>query len=113
MSIETVKREDITEEYMKAILDREPHDHEIVEKENGTLFVWKANSTLRFLVDNKIVDLTIIVNRLEQNGFGKNSEPYRRLYRDLGYSLRAYWEVFYWELNNDKTDEYVYGSVTG
>ena len=35
-----------------------------------------------------------------------NSEMWRKLYRDLGYSLFGYWEIFYWEANNEKAAEY-------
>jgi hypothetical protein len=41
-----------------------------------------------------------------EKGYTKNSEIYRKLYRDMGYSLSGYWEVFYWDVNNEKVDEY-------
>jgi hypothetical protein len=39
-------------------------------------------------------------------GYDKNSEVYRKLYRDIGYSLEGYWEIFYWEVNNPIASEY-------
>lgn len=33
---------------------------------------------------------------------GKNSEVYRKLYRDMGYSLYGYWEI-----NNEDAGEYI------
>jgi hypothetical protein len=39
-------------------------------------------------------------------GLGKNDESVRKLYRDMGYSLSGYWEIFYWEMNNEDADQY-------
>jgi hypothetical protein len=29
------------------------------------------------------------------------------MYRDMGYSLYGYWEIFYWEMNNDYAQDYI------
>ncbi len=29
------------------------------------------------------------------------------MYRDMGVSLFGYWEIFYWEMNNEKSQEYI------
>jgi len=80
------------------------HDHEIVKDEHGTLR-WRPNPSVRLMIDTKINlnDLIILMNEL---GYGKNSEVYRALYRNMGYSLFRYWEVFYWEANNPQASEY-------
>jgi len=39
-------------------------------------------------------------------GLTKNSEPVRKLYRDMGYSLSGYWEIFYWDVNNEEAEDY-------
>lgn len=101
----------LLEDYMKEILQREPHNHEIIERDG--ILRWKENSSIRFLFDKNIIDLNHVVSELLDKGFDKNSEPYRQLYRDLGYSLYGYWEIFYWEGNNRHTLDYVYESVTG
>jgi len=102
-----VDRKDITEEMYVEILKREPHDHPIVKDEHGRLR-WLENRSISDLFDLEILDLNKIVIGLYDKGFGKNSEEFRQLYRDLGYSLYGYWEVFYWDVNNEETDDYVY-----
>ncbi len=59
-------------------------------------------------VDNLIdvMNLNHIVMLLIYLGYNKNSEIYRKLYRDMGYSLYGYWEIFYWEVNNPDYAEY-------
>jgi hypothetical protein len=39
-------------------------------------------------------------------GLTKNSEEWRKLYRDIGYSLDGYWEIFYCEMNNKDAADY-------
>jgi hypothetical protein len=102
-----IDRKDIITKIYVEILNREPHDHIIIEDENEILR-WKENKSIRDLFDLKILDLNQVVIGLYDKGFDKNSEIYRQLYRDLGYSLDGYWEVFYWDMNNPETDEYVY-----
>ena len=102
-----IDRKDIITKIYVEILNREPHDHIIIEDENEILR-WKENKSIRDLFDLKILDLNQVVIGLYDKGFDKNSEIYRQLYRDLGYSLDGYWEVFYWDMNNPETDKYVY-----
>lgn len=99
-----VPRNKIKEEHFRLILDTETHhDHEIIKDEDGTLR-WKPNLDVckikESLSMNKIVPLFCHL------GYGKNSEIYRKLYRDIGYTLFGYWEIFYWEFNNKEADEY-------
>jgi len=47
-----------------------------------------------------------VVNFMYSIGLTKNSEEYRKLYRDIGYSLYGYWEIFYWEMNNEDASDY-------
>lgn len=101
----TVKREDIIEEMYREILDIEKHhDHELIKDEHGTLR-WKANPIVRKLIDEKI-SLNDLCPLLKYMGYNKNSEVYRKLYRDMGYSLSGYWEIFYWDMNNEDAAEY-------
>jgi hypothetical protein len=39
-------------------------------------------------------------------GLTKNSEEVRKLYRDMCYSLSGYWEIFYWDMNNEDARKY-------
>lgn len=100
-----VKREEITDETYREILDVETHhNHEIIKDKNGTLR-WKENPDVnRFLKNISLNDLCRLLNCL---GYNKNSEVYRKLYRDMGYSLFGYWEIFFWEANNEDASEYV------
>jgi hypothetical protein len=88
----------ISDEY-KEVLDREKHHkHELIMV-NGVIR-WKGNKEVDDLNVNDVVRL------LYKLGYDKNSEVYRKYYRDLGYSLSGYWEVFYWEANNENQNEY-------
>ena len=99
-----IKREDIVVDEYKLILNKESHhDHEIVMDENGVLR-WKENPTVNKIREN--ISLNDLCPLLSCMGYGKNSEVYRKLYRDMGYSLGGYWEIFYWEVNNEKASEY-------
>lgn len=101
-----INRDDITDELYREILDVETHhNHEIIEDEDGTLR-WKVNDSTRFLVD-ELANMNKIVMKLYNLGHDKNSEIYRKIYRDIGYSLYGYWEIFYWEMNNEKASEYI------
>jgi hypothetical protein len=83
----------------KEVLDREKHhNHELVMV-NGVIR-WKENENLRSIDINKVIEI------FYELGYDKNSEVYRKFYRDLGYSLSGYWEVFYWEVNNEDQNEY-------
>jgi len=101
----TINREHLTEEWCREILDVEiHHSHEIVKDEDGTLH-WKSNpDVLRFKEKNSLNDLIPLFQNM---GYGKNSEVYRKLYRDMVYSLFGYWEIFYWEVYNPLANKYV------
>lgn len=104
--VKVIKRKDIKEETYVEILDKEKHhNHPIIKDENGTLR-WIANDSVCSLLDEKF-NLNDLVSLLHLLGYGKNSEVFRKLYRDMGYSLSGYWEIFYWEVNNEEADKYV------
>jgi len=85
------------------------HDHEVVIIND--VIRWKENTGVRELVD--ICDLNHMISDMRENGIRKNDEPYRRLYRNMGYSLSGYWEIFYWDMNNENVDEYTPPSGNG
>lgn len=100
-----VKREEITEDTYREILDVETHhNHEIIKDKNGTLR-WKENPDVNHFLKN--ISLNDLCPLLDCLGYSKNSEVYRKLYRDMGYSLFGYWEIFFWEANNEDASEYI------
>jgi len=94
-----------SKDYREMLKKEKHHKHEIIEDEHGT-YRWKANPTVRDLIGGKLNlnDIWILFNAM---GYTKNSEVMRQMYRDMGYSLSGYWEIFYWEMNNENADEYV------
>jgi hypothetical protein len=102
--MKVVDRNTITN--FREILDVETHhNHPIVEDENG-LLRWQANPYVRNCI-GETISLNDLIPLLYSLGYDKNSEVFRKLYRDLGYSLYGYWEVFYWEMNNEDASSYV------
>jgi hypothetical protein len=99
-----IERKDVTEADYVDILQREAHhDHELLIDEEGKLW-WKENP--EFVILKEKIGLDNLWKLFESLGYDKNSEVIRNMYRQNGYSLFGYWELFYWEVNNPKTDEY-------
>jgi hypothetical protein len=91
-------------ETYKEIFDREPHhNHEIVETEDGSIR-WKEDPAVKTIISRtNLNDLWVLFHYM---GLTKNSEEVRKLYRDMGYSLSGYWEIFHWEMNNEEARKY-------
>lgn len=102
--METVKRENVPNDYREMMDKESHHDHEIIKDEHGTIR-WKKDDNVCGLLDR--ISLNDLVPLLQLLGYGKNSEVYRKLYRSMGYSLNGYWEIFYWDANNPEAAEYV------
>lgn len=100
--MQIVERKDLPEGYQEMMKTESHHDHKIVSI-NGVLR-WEENPAVNSLLEH--ISLNDLCPLLCVMGFGKNSEVYRKLYRDMGYSLSGYWEVFYWGMNNDDYAEY-------
>lgn len=107
--METIPRSNFTShELFAEIMEKESHhSHEIVD-DSGTPR-WKENPEVNRLVDD-IGGLNNIVPMFHYLGITKNSEEWRQLYRDIGYSLYGYWEIFYWEMNNEDAADYHSGN---
>ena len=103
--MKTIERKDLYDiEDYKLIFETESHhEHEVIEDEQGTLR-WKSDPTVREVLDR--VNLNDIWMLFYKMGLTKNSEEVRKLYRDMGYSLSGYWEIFYWEMNNEDARKY-------
>ncbi len=98
----TVNRKDLPDCYAEMMQTEQHHDHEIIMVND--VVRWKVNEGVREVVD--MCDLNHMIADMQKKSIGKNDEPYRRLYRNMGYSLSGYWEIFYWDLNNGEADEY-------
>lgn len=91
-------------ELFAEIMEKESHhNHGIVLK--GDRPRWQENPRISKLVDD-MGGMNNVVNFMYSIGLTKNSEEYRKLYRDIGYSLYGYWEIFYWEMNNEDAADY-------
>lgn len=100
-----IKRSQITDRDFKKMLKTERHHkHPIIKGADGRPR-WKENPAVNKILDESI-SLNDLIPLLHHLGYDKNSEVYRQLYRDMGYSLFGYWEVFYWEVNNPDADAY-------
>lgn len=98
---EVAKKDSIYRE----IFEAEPHHkHPVIMGPDGRPR-WKANPEVRRLIDEELNlnDLWKLFFNLE---YDKNSEIVRKLYREMGYSLFGYWEVFFWEANNPDAHKY-------
>jgi hypothetical protein len=94
-----------TDQYYRLILKTEKHhDHPIIQDEHGVIR-WQENKEVRETLQN--ISLNDLIQLLCLLGYDKNSEVFRKLYRDMGYSLFGYWEIFYWEVNNEEAHKYV------
>lgn len=98
-----VERKDLPSNFTEMMKTESHHDHEIVNVDG--VLRWKEDDFVSRFTD--ACNLNDIIVGLHANGNGKNSEIYRELYRKMGYSLNGYWEVFYWEMNNDGAADYV------
>ena len=87
----------------KEIFDKEKHHNHKIVDDNG-VYRWEENKGKTTRVEEK--GLNSVVEKMMEMGLNKNSEEWRALYRNMGYSLSGYWEVFFWDWNNSIADEY-------
>jgi hypothetical protein len=88
----------IVNSYQEIFNAESHHSHEIIEDENA-IVRWKPNLKIKKYYEN--ISLNDLLPLLDAIGYGKNSEVYRKLYRDIGFSLSSYSDVFYEPVNND------------
>ncbi len=89
----------------KMLKTEKHHKHQIIKDARGN-YRWKPNPAVEKLFAKKL-DIGVVIELFDHLGCNRNSEIVRKMYRDKGYSLFGYWEIFYWEMNNDIADEYV------
>ena len=100
-----IKREKIKDKRIQKIFKAEKHhNHRIVKDHRGEL-CWEEKPRINELLDQG-PGLNYLLPILTSLGYDKNSEVYRKLYRDMGYPLEGYWELFYWEVNNEAAKKY-------
>ena len=95
----------VCEEWKEMLKTERHHNHKIVDV-NGVLR-WKENEDVRVLFgSNAPISLNSLWDLFYAMGLDKNSEFIRDFYRNMGYSLGCFWEIFYWEVNNEIANEY-------
>lgn len=96
--MKTISKEQLTDlEHLEIINTETHHEHELVMDKNGVIR-WKPDHEVCELI--KGMNFNNVIMDFITRGLDKNCEEYRKLYRDIGYSLDGYWEIFYWEINN-------------
>lgn len=101
--MQKIERSELPRDYDDMMLTEAHHNHKIVKDDNGVLR-WESDPFICKFVDD--CSLNFIVRGFHANGNDKNTESYRELYRKMGYSLSGYWEIFYWDFNNEDADKY-------
>ena len=64
-------------------------------------YYWKVNPVIELLHEAEAININKLWRFMAEQGIDKSDWRLRKFYRDLGYSLFGYWEIFYWEMNND------------
>ena len=101
--MKTIERKNVPAVYQEMMKTESHHDHEIIKDGGGTMR-WKEKRRVYQLL--KSIPLNEMIELMYLMGLTKNSEAYRKLYRDMGYSLDGYWEIFYLDMNNADVKEY-------
>jgi len=88
----------LSEDYAE-VLAREEFGYDLIIDQHDTLR-WKANPQRENEIMNEFgaTDLNDLFGRCRAD---KNDPKIRELYKAMGYSLYGFWEVFYWEVNNE------------
>ena len=99
-----IKREEIRDLNFIEIMKKENHhNHEIIQNKEGELY-WKPDENLCAEIEG--ININNNIFNFLSKGLNKNSEEYRKFYRDMGYSLFGYWEIFYCKANNPICNNY-------
>lgn len=94
-----IDRKDILVPHFQEIFKTEWHyQHEIIADKNYILR-WKSDFASKSEGE--------IMEEIESYNGSRNSESFRKLYRDLGFSLSGYYDLFYWLANNEDVSQYV------
>jgi hypothetical protein len=104
LKMKKINREEIKDlDFIEIMKKENHHNHEILQDMEGKLY-WRQDDNISAEIEGKNINNNI--SNLLSKGLNKNSEEYRRFYRDIGYSLFGYWEIFYCKANNPICNEY-------
>lgn len=94
----------VLEDIYAEVLETEELGHELYVSDHGTIR-WVANPEK----EQEIMDEfgARDLNVLFMKGANKNDPRIRELYKHIGYSLFGFWEIFYWEVNNELAYKYL------
>ena len=99
-----INRENVTDlDFIKIMKKENHHNHEIIQDEEGILY-WKPDENICAEIEGKNINDN--VHNFLSKGLDKNSEEYRKFFRDIGYSLLGYWNIFYFKTNNPICNNY-------
>lgn len=107
--MKTLTRKEVSDmaEHYRVVLETESyHDHELVEDEIGRP-KWRENPETWVMVEE--IGLTNVSKVLNQLGYGKETEVMKKLFRDMGYLLEGYYELFYWDSSGKRIDNHEKG----
>ena len=103
--MKTILKDQLTDpEHLEIINTESHHNHEMVMDKTGVIR-WKPNKKVCDGLKER--NFNDVILGFLQRGLDKNCEEYRKMYRDIGYSLDGYWEIFYWEVNNPISSQYI------
>jgi len=91
------------ESYLQVLGQEIYHGHKIIRDKHDTIR-WEAFPVREQAIMDQFGASDL--NELFSEGATKNNPLIRELYRCIGYSLSGYWEVFYWNRNNDDVDDW-------
>ena len=91
-------------EHIEIIKTESHHGHELVLDKTGTVR-WRPDPEVCEKMNG--INFNNVIEEFLSQGLDKNCEDYRKVYRDIGYSLDGYWEIFYWEVNNPIAGQYI------
>ena len=80
------------------------HNHVLIEDKDG-IIKWKEDPMVTKILEK--INLGHLLDLFRVLGLNKNSEVWRHLYRCIGFSIHAYYDVFYHKLNNPDHLDYV------
>jgi hypothetical protein len=104
-AMKIITKEDlINPEHIEILNTETHHNHDLVLDKTG-IVRWKPDQGVCDKLNG--INFNIIIEEFLYRGLDKNCEEYRKMYRDIGYSLDGYWEIFYWEVNNPIAGQYI------
>jgi len=102
----------MNDEYF-AVLHCEPLGHLLHVDKNGTIRFEEKPERAKEIMDsvgakdlNEFYEIYYDQFTPDYDEPAKNNKLFRELYKCRGYSINGFWEVFYWEMNNEDVDDF-------